>query len=168
MNATATLDNQPRNDSSITIIYHRQSGDVVKKISRQATARIASLAIIGAMALIGVMVTSDPEVKAWEARREAAALRPTMERLADEGKERAAMWMVYHYPDKSEKYLAALVADKYADALFYRGVLEYNNGKNAPNQTSLQMIRQAANQGYMPAIKLLAKKDADTAARFGN
>lgn len=163
MNATATLDSQPRKDShgGITLIYHHPSGDVAKKItrSRQATALIVGLPILAAMLFIAATVTENPWVQAWEARRENAALRPTMERLADEGKERAAMWMVYHYPDESEKYFSALVADKYADALFYNGLLEYNNGKNAPNQTGLQMIRQAANQGFMPAIKFLAEKD---------
>lgn len=153
MNAAATMGRQPRSsgsDVAITLISHGPKGDVVKKIThRQVTIAIA--VIVSLCFTIG----SDA-LSSWAKQYDTDARRPAMEKLADEGKDQAALWMVQHYPQESGNRLPGLVAKGYAEALYYQGALmQYDKGEKIANQAGLQLIQQAADQGFLPAIQFL-------------
>ncbi len=160
MNATATLDSQPRNDSDggVTIIYHYPSGDVVKKFSRQAYVGFVGLVIFLAIAGVGILIMNGPDVKAWEKRREIDARRPVMEKLANEGKVEAALWMIQNYPRESEDRIAQLASRGYALALFYQGLLLSHNKDRVGGADGLREIKLAAEQGYLPAMLFLEQQ----------
>lgn len=154
MNAAATIDRRPRSgsDVAITLISHNSNGDVVKKIThRQVTIAIAVI-----LGLFFCFSVGSDALSSWAKRYDTDARRPAMEKLADEGKDQAALWMVQHYPQESANRLPALVAKGYAEALYYQGALmQYDKGEKIANPAGLQLIQQAANQGYLPAIQFL-------------
>lgn len=155
MNAAATMDRQPRNrgsDVAITLISHGPKGDVVKKITRRQVTN--AIAVI--VSLFGCFAIGSDALSSWAKQYDTDARRPAMERLADEGKDQAALWMVQHYPQESGNRLPALVAKGYAEALYYQGALmQYDKGEKIANPAGLQLIQQAADQGYLPAIQFL-------------
>lgn len=154
MNAAATMDRQPRSgsDVAITLISHNLKGDVVKKIThRQVTIAIAVI-----LGLFFCFTVGSDALSSWAKQYDTDARRPAMEKLADEGKDQAALWMVQHYPQESGNRLPALVAKGYAEALYFQGALmQYDKGEKIANPAGLQLIQQAADQGYLPAIQFL-------------
>ena len=154
MNATATMERQPRSghDAVITIINHQPSGDVVNKITRRQVA----IGIAFVVGLFLIFTLGLDAVSSLAKHYDTDARRPMMEKLADEGKDHAALWMVEHYPQESPNRLPALVEKGYAEALFYQGTLmQYDKGEKITNQDGLRLIQQAADQGYLPAIQFL-------------
>lgn len=154
MNAAATMDRQPRSgsDVAITLISHNPKGDVVKKITRRQVTNAVAVMVF----LFGCFTVGSDALSSWAKQYDTDARRPAMERLADEGKDQAALWMVQHYPQESGNRLPALVAKGYAEALYYQGALmQYDQGKKIANPAGLQLIQQAADQGYLPAIQFL-------------
>lgn len=154
MNATATMDRQPRSgsDVAITLISHNPKGDVVTKITRRQVTNAVAVIVF----LFGCFTIGSDALSSWAKRYDTDARRPAMEKLADEGKDQAALWMVQHYPQESANRLPALVAKGYAEALYYQGALmQYEKGEKINNQAGLQLIQQAADQGFLPAIQFL-------------
>ena len=154
MNAAATMHRQPRSgsDVAITLISHNPKGDVVKKITRRQVTNAVAVVIF----LFGCFTIGSDALSSWAKRYDTDARRPAMEKLADEGKDQAALWMVQHYPQESANRLPALVAKGYAEALYYQGALmQYDKGEKIASPAGLQLIQQAADQGYLPAIQFL-------------
>lgn len=154
MNATTTMERQPRSgsDVAITLISHGPKGDVVNKITR----RQVTIALAVVVGMFFCFTVGSDALSSWAKQYDTDARRPAMEKLADEGKDQAALWMVQHYPQESSNRLPALVAKGYAEALYYQGALmQYDKGEKIANQAGLQLIQQAADQGYLPAIQFL-------------
>lgn len=158
MNATETMERQPRSkgsDVAITFTYHGPKGDKISKYTKRQCANFLAIVLgfYGFLA-IGISAMSD-----WATKYETDARRSAMEKLADAGKDQAALWMVQHYPLESRDRLPALVSKGYAEALFYQGLLmRRDKGNNVATQESgLQLIQRAADQGYWPAIRFIER-----------
>ena len=154
MNEVATLDRSPRGHGGVTIIYHTPGGDVVRKVHWKRLNIFSHAGAFSVLCLV-LLIMSIPDLKAWEKRREIDAHRPVMEKLANEGKVEAALWMIQNYPRESEDRMAQLASRGYALALFYQGILLLHNKDRVDDADGLRVIQQAAEQGYLPAMLFL-------------
>jgi TPR repeat protein len=158
MDAAVISDRSPSGHGGFTIIFHTPGGDVVRNTHWKTYVRLKILAIAGVFFGIGLLILNGPDVEAWEKRREIDARRPVMEKLANEGKVEAALWMIQNYPRESEDRMAQLASRGYALALFYQGLLLLHNKDRVDDADGLRVIQQAAEQGYLPAMLFLEQR----------
>lgn len=96
--------------------------------------------------------------KAKEDANNDLILKPEMQRLAEQGKPPAIVWLASHYADP--KYLAqldTLVEKRNPDALILKARLIYNSNK----ELAMKYIHDAANEGNEDAIMILSKHKND-------
>lgn len=82
-----------------------------------------------------------------ESSRTVAALRPTMERIANHGGAAADMWLAWHYRELSRVPSAA--AAGYPPAQYLQGLLLIHGGHHHAGE---RLLRRAAAAGYPCAV----------------
>ena len=82
-----------------------------------------------------------------ESSRTVAALRPTMERIANHGGAAADMWLAWHYGELSRVPSAA--AAGYPPAQYLQGLLLIHRGHHHAGE---RLLRRAAAAGYPCAV----------------
>ena len=148
---TAMSKNKTRtaNDVVMTAIYSRWDGTVkVCKLTRKRGWFLASILL----ALCLWFSAGSDALSSWAKRQDEKTQRPIMEKLANDGKDYAALWLVQHFPEESAPRLPALVAKGYPEALLFQGLYMARDGDK---KGARKMIEEAAEKGYMPAIQTL-------------
>lgn len=82
-----------------------------------------------------------------ESPRTVAALRPTMERIANHGGTAADMWLAWHYDELSR--VPAAAAAGYPPAQYLQGLLLIHGGHHHAGE---RLLRRAAAAGYPCAV----------------
>lgn len=86
----------------------------------------------------------------WLKREEAAEMRPTMEKLASEGHDAAAVWLVKNYlPDNRER-LSELIKKGNPEAMFLEGRRQIWLGRKEQGE---QLIANSAQKAFVPAVQ---------------
>ena len=122
-----------------------QAEDSAKK-RRMVVLGIATFAMVLAISQSGIFDN-------WAKSTERNAMRPTMESLANQGKDAAALWLVRNYPDSEMYRLDELIAKGNPGALFIGGLLKMRSDKTVGEQ----MIERAAATGLEEAVRYRVK-----------
>lgn len=152
-------------DTSDNIVQARGSERTILTLtthSRNGQARTVSVTekvvvktfLIGAALVLVFGIASD-EISKWARKKDAEELRPQMELLASDGKEPAELWLLKHFFDDHKRHLPELAERGNAEAQFMLAFLKA--GREMSSEESKQWIRKAADQGYEPALRYLAR-----------
>lgn len=134
------------NNVVLTIVSHRSSGDVVRKITNKGLLKVYLVAI-GMMLLVGPGLSA---MRSYAKQYDLDTRRPRMETLANAGKDTASLWLVQHYFKENQYRLPALVQKKYPEAMYYQGL--FNIHKGSDKDSGINLVKEAAAQGFVPAI----------------
>ena len=100
-----------------------------------------------ALLFVAVLILVAFPVRHIIAARNATALRPTMERIANHGGAAADMWLALHYGELSR--VPAAAAAGYPPAQYLQGLLFIHRGHHHAGE---RLLRRAAAAGYPCAV----------------
>ncbi len=131
------------------------SSDVVISINPAKRKQVmAGLAVLGLLGLF--LLSGEPErmFREHQTKGETAALTPTMQKLAIEGKAEAAVWLAAQDPKHEGVRLDDLVKQKVPGAMYYQGLEKIKAGDKP---AGVALIAQAAAEGYPAAVRYQIK-----------
>ena len=132
----------------MTVVVHHRDGSEKSRIAVTKKAVVVGMAML----FLGFVALTDgpAQLEQMQRRNNAAELRPTMEKLADDGNEAASLWLVKNYFSENKTRLAQLAAHGNVEAMYVQGRLEIASRHVDEGQ---RLIAAAAAKGYAPAIQ---------------
>lgn len=97
------------------------------------------------------------ELNKWAEREKADCLRPTMEQLANNGQDEAALWLAKKYPKTEMQRVASLAEKGIPEAMLYQG---FNLIRAGDKNSGKQWIEKSAAAGNARAVEIL-KRDSE-------
>jgi hypothetical protein len=132
----------------MTVVVHHRDGSEKNRIPVTKKAVVVGMAML----FLGFIALTDgpAQLEQMQRRNDAAELRPTMEKLADDGNEAASLWLVKNYFSENKLRLAQLAAQGNVEAMYVQGRLKIASRHVDEGQ---RLIAAAAAKGYAPAIQ---------------
>jgi hypothetical protein len=132
----------------MTFIVHERDGTEKKRIVLTSNGLLKGF--IGAILIAAFFNIGIPELEQWAKQQGSDALRPTMEALANDGKDEASLWLAKHYIKENEQRLADLAARGNAEAMYMQGLLLARQGDKEGGK---RLMEQSAAKGFAPAVE---------------
>lgn len=150
----ATIKSPPRNGSqtAFEIAFFAKDGSQKRKLVVTNNTVVKTLAI--ALALWGACEIGGDELGKWVEREKADALRPTMEQLANNGQDEAALWLAKKYPKSEIQRVAALAEKGIPEAMLYQG---FNLIRAGDKNSGKHWIEKSAAAGNATAVEILKR-----------
>lgn len=142
------------NDPVLTIVRHLPTGDVARPLTKKGALIFVGLVIF---ILFYISIVSGNGLERVQEKRNLDEIRPEMTRLANAGKDDAAIWLAKHYFSEEKGRLPALVEKGVPEAMYMQGAADIYFKQNTDE--GKRLIERAAAAGSADAIRYLSSKN---------
>jgi len=127
---------------------------------KRLTFNINRLVLSAGLAVVAWLALTEgvEQLERHQRREEAAELRPEMEKLANEGKTAASLWLVQNYFNENKARLAQLANDGNPEAMFQQGFVSLRSGDKAGG---MRWLEKSAAAGFAPAIHAIQRSERE-------